>query len=70
VGFFVVDMDLTVRQHITALEARMSALATELMDEKRLVERNALESEMRAVQMALAHYRAALDLESTLRGNA
>jgi hypothetical protein len=70
VGFFVVDMDLTVRQHIAALEARMNALASELMDEKDRAKRNAVESEMRAVQMALAHYRAALDLENTLRGNA
>ena len=42
---------------------------SKLMDEKSRAKRNAVESEMRAVQMALAHYRAALDLESTLREN-
>ena len=63
-------MELTVGEHIAALEARMNALASELMDEKDRAKRNVVESEIRAVQMALAHYRAALDLESTLRGHA
>ena len=63
-------MDLTVREHIAALEARMEALANELMDETDRAKRNNVESEMRAAQMALAHYRAALDLESTLKGHA
>ena len=63
-------MDITVGEHIAALEARMNALASELLDEEDRAKRNAVGSEMRAVQMALAHYRAALDLESTLRGHA
>jgi hypothetical protein len=60
-------MEITVGEHIAALEARMNALASQLMDEKDRAKRNAVESEMRAVQMALAYYRASLDLESTLR---
>jgi len=63
-------MDLTVREHIAALEARINALASKLVNEKAWAKRNVLESEIRAVQMALAHYLAALDLESTLRGHA
>ena len=63
-------MDLTVREHIAALEARINALANRLVNEKAWAKRNVIESEIRAVQMALAHYLAALDLESTLRGHA
>ena len=63
-------MDLTVREHIAALEARMNALASKLVNEKAWAKRNVIESEIRAVRMALAHYLAALDLESTLRGHA
>jgi len=40
------------------------------VNEKGWAKRNAIESEIRAVRMALAHYLAALDLESTLRGHA
>ena len=61
-------MDLTVREHIAALQARINALVSKLVNEKGWAKRNAIESEIRAVRMALAHYLAALDLESTLRG--
>ena len=61
-------MDITVGQHIAALEARMNALADKLMDETDRAKRNVIEAEIRAAQTALAHYRAALDLESKLKG--
>ena len=60
-------MDITVAEHIAALESRVDVLASKLMDEKERTKRNMIESELRAAQLALAHYRAALDLESTLR---
>ena len=63
-------MDLTVREHIAALQARINALASKLVNENGWAKRNVIESESRAVRMALAHYLAALDLESTLRGHA
>jgi hypothetical protein len=63
-------MDITVGEHIAALKARMNALASKLMDEKNLSKSNVIESEIRAAETALAHYQAALDLESTLRRNA
>jgi hypothetical protein len=43
-------------------------ILSKLVNEKGWAKRNAIESEIRAVRMALAHYLAALDLESTLRG--
>jgi hypothetical protein len=63
-------MDITVAEHIAALKARMSALASKLMDENDRAKRNVIESEIRVAQTALAYYLAALDLESTLRGHA
>ncbi len=57
-------MDITVKEHIANLEARIRALATELMDEKNLAKRNVMESEIRAAELAISHYRAAMLLES------
>ena len=63
-------MDLTVREHIAALEARINALTIKLVNENGWAKRNVIESEIRVAQTALAYYLAALDLESTLRGHA
>jgi hypothetical protein len=56
-------MDVSVRDHIAQLEARIKALAAELMEEKNVAKRNVMESEIRAAEMAVSHYRAALLLE-------
>ena len=58
-------MDVSVRDHIAQLEARIKALAAELMEENNVAKRNVMESEIRAAEMAVSHYRAALLLEST-----
>ena len=58
-------MDLTVRQHIERLESHLNALNAEFMDEKNTDRRNRLESEIRAVELALSHFRVALELEDT-----
>jgi hypothetical protein len=60
-------MDVSVRDHISQLEARIKALAAQLMDEKNLAGRNAIDAEIRAAEMALSHYRAAIDIESTFQ---
>lgn len=59
-------MDLTVRQHIGNLEERLRNLNLEFMDETDTTRRNLLESEIRAVELALSHFRTALELEKTL----
>ena len=59
-------MELTVRQHIERLESRLNALNTEFMDEKNTDRRNQLESEIRAVELALSHFRTALDLDNSI----
>ena len=40
-------MDLTVREHIAALQARINALVSKLVNEKGWAKRNAIESEIR-----------------------
>ena len=56
-------MDVPVKDHIANLEARIKVLGAQLMDEKDLAKRNVMESEIRAAQMAVSHYRAAIILE-------
>jgi hypothetical protein len=57
-------MDRTVRDHISFLESRLQELNASLMDgAETLPQRNRLESEIRMAEMALNHYRRALELE-------
>jgi hypothetical protein len=58
-------MDVRVREHIAQLDAWVKALSAQLMNEQNLAKRNAIDSEIRAARMALAHYRAATDIESS-----
>jgi hypothetical protein len=56
-------MDRPVGEHIKNLEQRQLLLSAWLMNEDDSVERNRLESELRAVESALALYRSALEVE-------
>lgn len=57
-------MDRSVGEHISRLEQRLRELNTELMEEGQTrVERNRVESEIRAAELALVCYRQALELE-------
>ena len=60
-------MDRPLREHIGELEKRLSRLAAKSM-ENRLsrTERNRVEAEIRAVNLALTHFREALELERQL----
>jgi hypothetical protein len=54
-------MDRTVREHIESLQAQLNALNMALMmAPKSLAERNRIESEIRAVTLALECFHAAL----------
>ena len=59
-------MDRTVRQHVEWLEERQQALNNTLMATDTRDKANAIESEIRAVRLALEHYRAALDVEKSI----
>jgi hypothetical protein len=60
-------MDRPLRDHIRYLEDRIHDLSEKLMNAGlSQPERNRIEAELRAAQLALTHYRAALELEKTL----
>jgi len=60
-------MQTSVGEHIRKLEERLELLNMQVMENRRaLAERNQIESEIRAVNLALSHYRAALELEIDL----
>jgi hypothetical protein len=60
-------MDRTLRQHISHLEQLLQTLTSQIMEDTRTqVERNRIESEIRAAQLALTYYRKALELEQQI----
>lgn len=59
-------MDRTLREHIEGLEARIRRLVDRSMQSDDPKERNRLEAEIRAANLALAQYKAALTLEQSL----
>jgi hypothetical protein len=62
-------MDRTLRDHIAGLERRLRDLNAQVMENRRtLPERNRIESEIRAAELALSYYRKALELERQLSG--
>jgi anaerobic glycerol-3-phosphate dehydrogenase len=60
-------MQLPVGGHIRRLQHRLEALNEEIMRHgTSLNERNKVESEIRAVNLALEHYRVALEIEQSV----
>ena len=59
-------MNRTLAEHIGSLETKLNSISTQIMQENDTHKRNHLESELRAVEAALAHYRSALAIESRL----
>lgn len=60
-------MDRPLREHVSHLEQRPRLLNNQLMEVSRtIVERNRIESEIRAAELALVYYRKALELEKQL----
>lgn len=59
-------MDVTVREHLRRLEQRLQFLSQEIMENHTRDDRNKLEAEIRAVNLAITHYRTALELEEGL----
>jgi predicted nucleic acid-binding Zn-ribbon protein len=59
-------MQKTLAEHIQALEQKLSVLSSQMMEENDSHRRNQLESELRAVDSALTHYRSGFDIESRL----
>jgi len=61
-------MEHPVKEHINFLERRVQTLSRLIMENAQTQpERNRLESEIRAAQLALDHYRKALEFEGQVR---
>ena len=59
-------MERTLAEHIGTLEQKLNLISTQIMQENSTRRRNQLESELRAVESALTHYRSAFEIESRL----
>lgn len=60
-------VDKRLREHVSHLEQRLRDLNKQLMEQGRTrVERNRIESEIRAAELALDYYRRAQELERQL----
>jgi hypothetical protein len=67
IGIKGLAMQTPVGEHIRKLEERLQVLNVQAMQNSRsLPERNEIEAEIRAVNLVLAHYKAALELEKQL----
>ena len=60
-------MQTPVGEHIRKLEERLKVLNVQIMQNRQtLNDRNKIEAEIRAANLALTYYRAALELEKSL----
>ena len=59
-------MKRTLQEHLDTLRNRLDVLNTDFMASTDKTEANAIESEIRTVRLAIAHYEAALEIEKTL----
>jgi hypothetical protein len=59
-------METMLAEHIGTLEQKLKLISTQIMQENNTRRRNQLESELRAVESALTHYRSAFEIESRL----
>jgi hypothetical protein len=63
-------MDQTLNVHISFLEKKLDDLHKEFLDDARTrVERNRIESDIRAAELALVYYKKALELEQQITSN-
>lgn len=60
-------METTLKEHIHRLETRLNELSTQVMANRVTpAERNKIEAEIRAANLAINHYRTALKLEKSV----
>ena len=56
-------MNRTVQEHLQKLEQKLTEISGRIMVEQDKSARNQLETELRAVESAIAYYRSALEIE-------
>ena len=62
----LLTMEKSVREHLRTLHEHLQSLSQQIMENRSLEERNKLEAEIRAANLAIAHYKTALELERSL----
>ena len=62
-------MNRTLAEHIHRLEQRLNLVNARMMQEDNREKRNYLDSELRAIESALAQYRSAFEIENRLSAN-
>ena len=62
-------MNRTLAEHIQTLEQRLNLISVRIMQEDNPKKRNNLDSELRAIESALAQYRSAFEIENRLSAN-
>ncbi len=59
-------MHRSVAEHTQNLEKKRDLLSGQIMEERNRTKRNQLETELRAVESALTHFRSAIEIEQRL----
>jgi hypothetical protein len=59
-------MHRSVAEHIRGLEQKRYLLSGQIMEERDRSKRNQLETELRAIESALVHFRSAIEIEQRL----
>ena len=59
-------MERTLKEHLDWLQARLKTVNEQLMDCDSRTQANRLQVEIRAIELAIAHYQAALEIENRI----
>jgi len=59
-------VERTLKEHLDWLQARLKTVNEQLMDCDSRTQANRLQVEIRAIELAIAHYQAALEIENRI----
>ena len=59
-------MERTLKEHLDWLQARLKTVNEQLMDCDSRTQANRLQVEIRAIELAIAHYQPALEIENRI----
>jgi hypothetical protein len=59
-------VERTLKEHLDWLQARLKTVNEQLMDCECRAQANRLQVEIRAIELAIAHYQAALEIEDRI----
>jgi len=65
-GFKLLSVERTLKEHLDWLQARLKNVNEQLMDCDSRAQANRLQVEIRAIELAITHYQAALEIENRI----